>query len=355
MNRIIILFLLGFFDLNAQLLNPLEAKKDLFHFRVALNRYHPELYRYIDSTQLAQEFEKVNSKINDPINSIEFYNFLRGLGAKIKDGHLKFIPNGKDQDFPFYDQRLFPLQLYFEKNRTYTIGAFENLNIPNFFEILSINGVDINEIKNNLMAHLTFGDGESVGGKYYQLNRFFSGYYSSQYGTSDQYVIEGKISDQLVTYTVKSTSKNKIDWYYNSVQPKPQLKIIDKNRAILTIPRFYSLKGETKLRKFLKESFVKLKKEGVSKLIIDVRGNEGGNEKFGIELYQYIAREPFMYYSHLSVMPNSKGDYKSNTSKLFLLANSFSRNKNGSYIFPFGGNGRIYKPKKIGYQGEEFF
>ena len=43
----------------------------------------------------------------------DFYNILRGISAKVKDGHLKIIPNGKDQDYPYYQQGLFPLELYF--------------------------------------------------------------------------------------------------------------------------------------------------------------------------------------------------------------------------------------------------
>lgn len=347
-----ILFLLKCIYLNAQTLDSFKATTDLRIFKDALTRFHPELYKYIDSSELSSEFKNAQLKIKDSIHVIDFYNVLRGLGAKVKDGHLKIIPSGKDQDYPYYQQGLFPLELYFEKNKTFVIGSFENVPIPTYFQILSINGVDIDTIKKSLLSTLTFGDGDSFGGKYYQLNRYFSGYFSSQYGTSTQYTVVGKVGDQLVNFTFGSTSKDKIESYYNS-KPKPSLdfKMVNGDKAILTIPQFYPMKGEMNFYKFLKNAFTQLRNKHISTLIIDVRGNEGGIEKYGIELYRYLAKAPFTYYDHLSVKPNSKSDYTANTSKLFLFANGFSKKANGTYLFPFGGGGRVYQPNKLNYQG----
>ncbi len=348
-----ILFLLKCIHLNAQTLDSLKAANDLGIFKDALNRYHPELYKYIDSSELSNEFKNAQLKIKDSITLIDFYNVLRGISAKVKDGHLKIIPNGKDQDYPYYQQGLFPLELYFEKNKTFVIGSFENVPIPTNFQILSINGLDIDTIKKSMLSTLTFGDGDSVGGKYYQLNRYFAGYFSSQYGTSPQYTVVGKVGDQFLNFTFVSTSKDKIESYFNSKQKLTSLdfKMVNEEKAVLTIPQFYPMKGEMNFYKFLKNAFNQLRKKHISTLIIDVRGNEGGIEKYGIELYRYLAKAPFTYYDHLSVKPNSKSDYTTNTSRLFLFANIFSKKVNGGYWFPFGGGSRVYKPNKLNYQG----
>ena len=53
--------------------------------------------------------------------------------------------------------------------------------------------------------------------------------------------------------------------------------------------------------KFLKASFSQLKKEQTKNLIIDVRGNGGGNDHYGATLVSYIANNSFGYFNSIEV------------------------------------------------------
>jgi C-terminal processing protease CtpA/Prc len=104
----------------------------------------------------------------------------------------------------------------------------------------------------------------------------------------------------------------------------------------------------------LKASFEKIQENNISDLVIDLRGNEGGNENWGIELYKYLAKNPFMYYDRISVKKGEKLDFESKTSFLFKLASLF--NKNGEYgrEFTYQKGLKEQKPYKNAYQGNVY-
>jgi C-terminal processing protease CtpA/Prc len=56
------------------------------------------------------------------------------------------------------------------------------------------------------------------------------------------------------------------------------------------------LNSYTQFKKFCKTTFKSLRKKEIGKLIIDFRGNGGGDSKIGDELIKYIADKPFIQY-----------------------------------------------------------
>lgn len=59
---------------------------------------------------------------------------------------------------------------------------------------------------------------------------------------------------------------------------------------------FYEAKDLTNYRKLLKTSFKKIKEKGINNLIIDVRGNGGGQSFNGAHLLRYLTNKPFTYF-----------------------------------------------------------
>lgn len=346
-----IYFLLIFSRLCAQTLSPDDIKEDLRIFREGLEKFHPELYRYTDQKVIDFQFQELESNLVSPLSQQNFYNQLRPLLATIKDGHIKWIVKGKDQHYGFHEDHLFPVKLYFEENKVFTLTHYSGEDIPSLAEILDINGIPIQQVKDQMMSKLMFGDGESLGGKYYQLNRYFSAYFATEFGVSDTYTINLEDGGIIKKWSGKGVSRTEIEKIFAQEQSPFSFTMPNGWTGILKISRFFSLAKEPDLKKFLGNSFESLEKHGISNLILDLRGNEGGNERIGVELYKYLALADFRYYDHITTKPNQKVDFESATSKLFRLANSFSKEENGIHYFTKSPGLKKEKPHKSAFKG----
>ena len=335
----------------AQTLSPDQLKEDFRIFRDGLEKFHPEMYRYTAPEVFEEQFEKIESAIKQPMSQQDFYKLLRPVLVSLKDGHIKWIVQGKDQHYGFFEEKLFPIQLYFEKDKVYALNHFSGENIPVLAEVISVNNQPIQSIKDHLMGNLTFGDGESEGGKFYQLNRYFSAYFSTEYGVTETYSVVWEVNGKTEKWSGKGVSKEEIEKNYSRAEEPFSFKMINGWTGILKINRFYSMPGEPDFSQFLKNSFASLKSQGISNLILDLRGNEGGSEKLGIELYSYLALDKFRYYDYLSTRPNQKVDFPHYTSKIFRLANALSKEKNGVYQTTLGPGRKVQKPNRLAFQG----
>ncbi len=260
---------------------------------------------------------------------------------------------------PLVTTNLFPLKLYFTKGKAFVISHYLNQDAPVLSEVISINGISIEKLIDSLFLNLAFADGFSAGGKYFELNNYFPGIFSTYYGTSSQYIIECITSEQKtetrtfagVTYdTIKS---------FNDRQNKPEeapysFSVVGNNLGWMDINRFYSFKGEPDYDKFLKKSFAELKNKGIENLVIDLQGNEGGIEDWGIELYRYLARNPFRYYESLSVRKMQKTNFKEQLPFLVRLLRPFIGPDRKSFKLFVHKWLKTQKPKKDVFHGKVY-
>lgn len=337
-------------NLSAQNLTPEQMREDLRIFREGLERFHPEMYRYSDQESFEKRFSEIEFTIQTSMDQRDFYKLLRPVLVDLKDGHVKWIVRGKDQHYGFFTEKLFPLHLHFEKEKVKVLGKFGGDEVPALAEVKSINGMSIESIRTKLLAGLTYGDGDSQGGKYYQLNRYFAAYFSTEFGVSEIYSVELVSQDKTQTWEGKGVSKDQIESNFKESENPFSFQMTNGWTGILDINRFFSFKGEPDFKQFLKNSFESLESEGISNLILDLRGNEGGNEKLGIELYKYLALDEFDYYDFVTTKPNQNVDFEHFTSKIFRVANSFSKEKDGKYLFTKAPS-KVEKPYKNAFSG----
>lgn len=341
--------LLPFAD--AQTLKLEQLREDLGIFRDALERFHPEMYRYTHPDSFEAVFYGIEKQLDQPMDRLDFYKIMHPALGALKDGHVKWIIQGEDQHYGFFESDLFPLKLYFEGEKTRVLSHYGDETVPALAEVISINGRPIASIKEAIWKGLTFGDGDSEGGKKYQLNRYFSANYALEYGLENEYEVELIQQGKMLNWKGKGVEKSQIEANFKAEDTPFSFSMTNGWTGILKINRFFFYKDEPDFKQFLKNSFESLKDQNISNLILDLRGNEGGLEKLGIELYRYLAQDEFDYYDFVSTRENQKTAYPSHTSKIFRMLNSFSKEKNGSLRFTQAPGLKTYKPYKNRFNG----
>ena len=112
-----------------------------------------------------------------------------------------------------------------------------------------------------------------------------------------------------------------------------------------------------KLKKFFKRSFKQIKKEGSKNLVVDMRGNGGGNVTLSNLLTKYIADKPFKIADSLYAVVN-KSKYKQYQSQYFLNRLFFifltRKKSDGNYHFSLFENKYFKSKKKNHFDGTTY-
>lgn len=334
-----------------------QLRADFLHFCTALQQAHPAMYRYTTKASFDSLFTSTQLRLNQPMTRHEFYKTMTPLLVALRDGHVKWIVPGRDQHYPFFNDRLFPLRLYFKKDRAWIAGSYGKSQLPAGAEVLSINGQAISVIMNKLLPSITFADGATITGKYHDLNHFFSGYYATYVEAPTTFEISYQIDQEQKKETIPAVSYEDITSQSeenNRPDEAFQLAFDESTRtAYLTIKRFWTVKGEKSFDAFLEQTFAQIKSNECKNLVLDLRDNEGGEEKYGIALYRYLAQKPFNYYEHISVHQKEPFGFPAYVSKLYRMLRWLvvKKGENG-YEFTAQRGLKIQKPKQNAYSGK---
>lgn len=344
-------------SLIAQTLTPEQLQTDFTRFRTALNEAHPEMYRYTPKPVFDSLFTATAAQLNRSMTQQEFYITMMPLLVALRDGHIKWIVAGKDEHYPFSTEKLFPLKLYFLNEKVWIVGDYGQSSVPEGAALMSINGKPVAEIVQTLLPSMTFADGNRIGGKLEDLNRYFSGYYATFLGAPDTFTVTYRMGTEEKTVTLPAVTEKIIKAYVEAHKPAPQkpfrLTFTDKQTAVMTIEGFFTEGNGLKYKSFLQDAFREVRAKGIQNLVLDLRDNEGGEEPLGVLLYSYLARKPFRYYDYISVRQKKKYSFPAWTSKLYRMAKFIVVKKRGDgYVFTAQRGLKVTKPQKDAYLGK---
>ena len=216
-----------------------------------------------------------------------------------------------------------------------------------------INGQTIDSILSVLRAQM-FVDGFVQSSANAQIQQYFSAWYAN-FIQKDYGPFALILSDENNNDTAIQTGGINVDnWHFlnkNSsyLSNHNHLTFPSDSVARLRIANFYSTRGDKDFRRFLDSSFVQISKHEVGRLIIDVRGNEGGNDALGKELYAHIARKDFRYYDRIEVKVRRKKDVPGRTHaylpRFIGLARPFiKKDPKGRFLFKKHQNLGMHRP-----------
>jgi hypothetical protein len=197
------------------------------------------------------------------------------------------------------DGKRFPLRLRFIKGKGYIMtDSLTHHGITNGSELISINGKSLGEVVNSMLPGLQ-AQGGNLGWKYVILENDFQNYYHYIVEHADSFEIEyldhnskQKISTRIDGSSEEISKTHWRNWYPQRDGAPLKIKFAgNSDVAVITIKSLS--KGRYKayqqdFDKLLGQYFEEISRKAIKNLIIDVRGNEGGNNPE--LLYSYIAR-----------------------------------------------------------------
>lgn len=294
-----------------QQLSVLQAEEDIDYLEKQLISLHPGLNRYASTADLSGHFERLK-KVGGA-STIELFSRVRFLLSIVKCGHTNasFPLNVYEK---FVDSRNFlPLMVRFSGERLcVTNASLSDSQLQEGDCIVSINGKSVKEITDVIFDHLP-ADGFIETGKYRYAETFFY-YYHQLFADTTRY---DSFSLELIG---RNGKVSKVEIEGKELSEVEGIREIDNNPLLkmehhddysyLRIRTFSSStlsQAGFKFNRFLSDTFSELKKRQTENLILDLRGNGGGDDDFGATLVSYFADEPFRYFDNIQVTDSYNG------------------------------------------------
>ena len=279
-----------------------------------LEMAQPGLYNYTPKKDLDAFFEEVKNNITNDMSSIDFFRLIAPLSNLIKNGHSILVPSSKWEDYVITSAKLLPLDLYFFDNQIYILrNVSDQAEIREGSILKSINGKSAFDIF-NFMVDRWFKDGHNKTRPREIVEEEYRLLYTHFFGASERYTLEiVNASGETAFVDVKGIQESKfkirlkqnfgkeyVPWWRR--EPAPLSFNINNGTAYLKVTQFNNgVKSNDGKRysKFIKNAFKTFKEKGITNLVLDLRGNQGGDVKPQLELLRHIIKEPFHLYKEV--------------------------------------------------------
>lgn len=287
-----------------------QLQADFGFLRRALEEAHPGLYWYTPKDSLDRCFARTAAALNHPMTEAEYWRLLQALVARIHCGHTRLQHSPAYQTWsrqqPHY---LFPFTVAIRQNRLF-VAANQSTDptLRPGTELLAIEGHPAREVLARMRGILS-GDGYQYGFQDQQLEAgFFDNTYWALYEAKPAYelLVQDSTGHQrrLLPQLRQQTSKA------SGAPPKPlttaqqQARQLARLRA-LTYPanlpatailriRGFSYDELENYREYHASVFADLARQRVRRLVIDLRGNTGGNNAIAVDLLKYLLKREFV-------------------------------------------------------------
>lgn len=303
-------------SLLTKVLQPADMQADFRYLRRMLEETHPGLYRYTPKARMQAKLDSLYQCLNQPLPFYTFFKTVSALLADIRCAHTHTFP-GKDwrrqfdktlKTIPFF---VFPVQ-----ERAYVLfNGTNDQTIKPGFELLSINAQPMASIRQQLYRY-HWDDGYNESSKIQVMRgQLFALFYYWYIGQPDTYHITfrtltgdtirvdapAKPFGESLNVMLKSPVNNQmVAWYYIDKKPKHpwRLSFPDSvaHTAYLRLDEFggegakNGAQAIQRFQSYMNKTMRQLEKRQIRNLVVDVRGNTGGWDSQGIELFTYLMK-----------------------------------------------------------------
>lgn len=282
---------------------PTALQEDLDFLEKKLHRCHPDLDMYASHERIDRCFDSIRSYLTEPRTDLQLVSAAAALYPLLGDGHTMFLPGpltasrgGSAWYLPF-EPVIVGGHLYIQRNGTMddrlSAGA----------EVLAINSVPVAAIMDTLMWRQV-RDGNNRTFPEWILDNWFKEYYRLSFGEPSSFAVDVAGADGPLRVTVPALPKDSIRANIRRNHPgahdeeKPLLSIAPGgHHAVMTIASFERPQDRSERERIGKEglrnAFARLRELGIERLILDLRGNQGGEPALAKLLLAHLLNAPF--------------------------------------------------------------
>lgn len=347
---------------------PQELQQDYRLFRNILEESHPGLYWFTPKDSMDLYFDQGYRLLGDSMGETSFRNILSYVTSKIRCGHTTVKYSKKYSHYlDTLRQRMFPLSL---KVWPDSMAVVANLNrrdaiLKRGTVITAIDGRRTVQLTDSFFNYIS-ADGHILSGKYQTLSNrgTFGNLYRNIYGLNDQFTITYVDSMGFEKETIIPVYEPPVDTGRRATaarpprtpskeEPRPVVLRGSRNvqidttlhSAYMTVNTFLRGNG---LKSFFRRTFRELRKRNIQSLVVDVRGNGGGDASNSTLLTRYLVNKKFKLADSLYAVRRTS-DYSRyiEMQPLYWLMTQFITHKKSDGLYHFGFFERHYfKPKK---------
>lgn len=271
-----------------------DAVVDFLFLNDAVKNAHGSNYDPSNVVDISTTLSELNKLKTGSISSIDFRYYLGKAITEIGCLHtsVKVFPLADEMREKSY----FPLHVIFHQNKLVLDRQKKsNFNTYKGQYIQSINGKSTVWFAERLMHYLA-GDGADGGVEYRQeIGNLYAPYLLSFYlNYPDTFYVKTDIEE------FKCASSKKGSYRYRTIMQVNKVpKTLEGEQAFYAIRNGIPVLGVSKFmkgdQKFWPIVFDTINKLNPPVLVVDLRGNGGGNRDAGVELMRFLSPEPFSY------------------------------------------------------------
>ena len=253
-------------------------KEDIAFFKKELPRKHKNPFSVITK----EEFDKRVSQLEDDIDQLDNHQVFSELGkiiASIKDAHT--MTN-------YWDGKKYPLEFYLIDDDLYIVNTDEDLKDMIYSKIISVDGVSWGILKEELSQQISY---ENESWLNFMLANYFLPAYIYNAGVHkdvDTHVFSVEKNGAIQEFHVPILNfEEPFDFYVDQSSDKMlgnfekyyDYKYLQENKTLYFEYNVCADMDEMKFKDFNDALFKTIEDNDVEKIIVDLRGNSGGNSE----------------------------------------------------------------------------
>jgi hypothetical protein len=287
--------------LESSRLEPEEVRDEIDFLRKAVYEGHPRPFEFASRAEMDGLFAEI-AAMEEPISRWELFRRVAPVIARLGCGHTSLIPGSRYVRAFIGGGSVLPLRGVIINGRLYVSQAYDESAMPLLGqEILSINDFEAHEIIDRLVGSQS-RDGFNPALAVYEVNDLFPFHYHLLMERARKFLIRARSEVGVREYRLSAVPTRQVLDEYRRQNPRRNyfhvrsrlepVVLAESDAAYLGIPSF---QGFGRNREAMEQFFESIDRQGISHLVIDLRGNTGGDPILATLLLRYLLSEPFHY------------------------------------------------------------
>jgi hypothetical protein len=295
---------------------PEELRADFAQMYRGLKSAHFDLYAFTPQRELDGSYARLLGQIDHPMSRFEAKVLFELFAADVRMGHTRIdSPTANWNAYRKSGGKGFPLQIRIVNGRTHVVKDLSGVDaVRPGDEILRLNGHNMQQWLQRTERHVS---AETAYMAHSLMDYDFAIYLWVELGAVDGFEIlvrQAGSPARQIHLPARTSAEMEAARLLQPADldlenPLRDAKLLDGRIAYLRPGPFYNVEAKTGadewdvsgFREFIDHAFDQFLQAGASRLIIDLRGNPGGDNLFSDVMVAWFASRPFRFASQFKI------------------------------------------------------